>query len=336
MSLLSQFIEDGEMAVLENRFGPTLARDYFGARELNLMLPELFNSADRFWETMIAEQGLDISTPTSAGKLREYVGPDPLLFRGQSNYSHGISASLHRFVQMEHDGEITEQKLSEVESAILEEARIRGLKKDVSPGELLMILQHHHAPTRLLDVSTSPLEALYFAVERNDTVDGRLFIIRLRNSTGMTLSNTSELPWTEYQRGKMTSSSEWTQTVRVIEERPLDPRMIAQRGRFLVGGLTKAYANLNMWHGADQLRVSERTAISMLCINFPKVALSVMNSRSSRWPAIAWTVRIPSEWKSVLRKKLDEIGINHDSIYPDLNNIQWRAEQAARLFLNRK
>ena len=196
------------MAVLENRFGPTLARDYFGARELNLMLPELFNSADRFWETMIAEQGLDISTPTSAGKLREYVGPDPLLFRGQSNYSHGISASLHRFVQMEHDGEITEQKLSEVESAILEEARIRGLKKDVSPGELLMILQHHHAPTRLLDVSTSPLEALYFAVERNDTVDGRLFIIRLRNSTGMTLSNTSELPWTEYQRGKMTSSSE--------------------------------------------------------------------------------------------------------------------------------
>ena len=106
--------------------------------------------------------------------------------------------------------------------------------------------------------------------------------------------------------------------------------MIAQQGRFLVGGIQRAYANLNMWFD-QQLRVVERQAISMLSIDFPKVPRARMST--THWPALGWTIRIPAEWKMEIRTRLNDLGITHDSMYPDLTNIPWRAERASRDWL---
>jgi len=46
------------------------------------------------------------------------------------------------------------------------------------PGKLMgeaeprTVLQDHGVPTRLIDSSSGPLEALFFAVDRHDSVDG--------------------------------------------------------------------------------------------------------------------------------------------------------------------
>jgi len=42
---------------------------------------------------------------------------------------------------------------------------------------VLAIMQHHHAPTRMIDFSRSPLVALYFAVVSLAPTDGRIFVI---------------------------------------------------------------------------------------------------------------------------------------------------------------
>lgn len=321
------------MSTLPSRFGSELAGEYFSDRELNGNHGSLFGSVDSLWETLTVEQDEDSTARGGRSPMRTILGNESLHFRGQSNHGHGLSSSLHRFVRSESAEELSEKTLGDVEQAILAEAERHGLKKNVSPGELLMILQHHSAPTRLLDVSVKPLEALYFAVESNDSIDGRLFFIWLREPKGLVLSGIDHLPWANHVRSATTSASGWTQSLRVVEEQSLDPRMIAQRGRFLVGGLNRAYANLNMWHERRQLRIAERTAISMFCIDFPKTDFDDMQSRRTAWPALGWTVRIPAKWKLEIRQKLRSVGITHESMYPDLSSIQWRAEVAGRSHL---
>lgn len=314
----------------ENRYGATFPGEFFQSRELNLRGGEHYATADELWSTLTAEQDLEVSDSTTSNTLRTQTATDRLYFRGQADQGFGLSTSLHRFARAEAKGALSEELLGGIEEAILAEAASHGLDKSVSPGELLMILQHHAAPTRLLDVSTKPLEALYFAVESGDAKDGRLFVLWLNNQPRATLSGRADLPWTTFVRAGGKAAAEWTQSVQLVDETPLDPRMVAQQGRFLVGGIQRAYADLNMWYD-KQLRVVERQAVSMLPILFPKVPQRDMPATS--WPALGWTLRIPAGWKMDLRDRLHSVGISHDSMYPDLTNIPWRTERAARAWL---
>lgn len=323
---------------LENRYGAELPGEYFSNREINPNLKLQEQSVHDFWDLMMEEQSFAKLDAESASSLRTHTTPKPLVFRGQSNHGHGLSASLHRFAQSESTKILTESALGRMEKAILEEAQKHGLRKEVSPGEILMILQHHAAPTRLLDVSVKPLEALYFAVEDNDAIDGRLFLIWLRSKEQVKLSDRNDLPWSGDVRGESSATAKWSRSLLMVEDRPLDARMIAQRGRFLVGGLHRTYMGLNMWHD-KQLRASERQQISMFLINFPKINLNQFESRKikhsiERWPAIAWTIRIPAAWKATLRELLANEGISYESMYPDLANIQWKTKSALRDFLS--
>ncbi|MBW8182913.1 FRG domain-containing protein [Shewanella nanhaiensis] len=48
--------------------------------------------------------------------------------------------------------------------------------------EWLFLAQHYSLPTRLLDWSTNPLVALYFAVEKDDATDGGIYAVPERVS----------------------------------------------------------------------------------------------------------------------------------------------------------
>ena len=314
---------------------PTITAEAFlSSRELNKDHLHEYSGPEAFFAMLQEEQlrghrDREFVSPTL---LREQTTDAPLLFRGQSDQQYGLSASLHRFMRAETQADISEGLLVELEKSLLGDMRERGLGRGLTDGELLMLLQHHGAPTRMLDVSDRPLEALYFAVEQKDATDGRLFVLTLTGDAEMPMSRSESLPWLGKARGSSQSRSTWTRAVKVVEDRPLDARMSAQRGRFLVGGVNRSYGDIGLSLDSQILSAAELQNVSMLMIGFLK---SKANPATS-WPALGWSIRIPASWKKPLRDLLDtEERINHDTIYPDLSHVSWTGLDSARRGLAR-
>jgi hypothetical protein len=266
----------------------TRAEDYFASRELNTELG--LDSPDRFWQWALSG-GRD-------PRPRRWFPSksDALVYRGQHDSSYGLSSSLFRAIQEKSPGiRVLESHLVAGEDRVIKAAREENIGRNMTDGELLMVLQHHRVPTRLIDVSTRLFDALYFSVDSLDERDGRLFLI-YTTSPSMSMSNdrdapvlasgTSsvrqlrrwrEPPWRSMQVGRTRAASDWTCRVSPVTESDLDPRMRAQSGRFLVGGQIAAYPGMTLKLGRDSLPVQQWQDITTLPIQFPSGGREVRN-----------------------------------------------------------
>ena len=110
-------------------------------------------------------------------------GPNgPNIYRGQSDASWELIPSLTRICN-EHGFDNKTAML--VENELLNEFQQRYRNNDdfcesLRINDLLSwweIMQHHSAPTRLLDWSKSPHAALYFAVSSSKELDGAIYLM---------------------------------------------------------------------------------------------------------------------------------------------------------------
>lgn len=90
-------------------------------------------------------------------------------WRGHADADYEWSSSLYRTLIQEGVA-VTEEAMREREERILDEARRWGLGVEggqlVDDLQLLADLQHFGVPTRLVDVTSNPMTALWFATER--------------------------------------------------------------------------------------------------------------------------------------------------------------------------
>ncbi|MEU4041144.1 FRG domain-containing protein [Streptomyces antibioticus] len=306
-----------------------MADQYFSERELNERIG--LQSVDHLWEWI--SSGAAGIIGRSQTPLPSYdEAPDEVFYRGQPNAAYGISSSLYRLCHQTMGERVTEELMHRAEQAILKEMKTQGLGRLMKDGELLAVLQHHGIPTRLIDVSERPREALFFAVDRDDDIPGRLFIIRLKpGSEGqhrIDLRANDALEWEGTKRGTKQARGEWTTRVAVDESNPLDPRMRAQRGRFLVGGLIASYPGMEMNRpGGKRVSADDRASITTLSISFPLQSTEL----SKNWPATGWSIRIPASWKRPLRELLAETDppITTDSMYPPISEVRRLAVRKA-------
>jgi hypothetical protein len=173
----------------------------------------------------------------------------------------------------EKETHTTELEISRREAALVREARSWGIGLELGPAsndlQLLAYLQHHGVPTRLLDVTTNPITALWFACERqvtraNGRASGALFAFDvtdlpvyytvdpiIKTTVGSTMD-----PQGWPLRNALRLSAEERRPFLLLPSMP-DLRMRAQEGLFIAGSAPVADDN---FHGMDGIPFAANAA----------------------------------------------------------------------------
>jgi len=101
--------------------------------------------------------------------LSKVLEEDCDLFRGQLDKDWPMLPSIARIKAPKHSGELAFKDWEEVEGYLLEEFIKQAMPymefKPDNELDILVHAQHHGLPTKLLDWTTNPIKAMFFAVE---------------------------------------------------------------------------------------------------------------------------------------------------------------------------
>lgn len=261
-------------------------------------------------------------------------------WRGQSNASWGLHASLPRRLRLTLGRTVLEDDLTRREGLILAEVHRWGLHSSHETGRLsilsqLAMLQHYGAPTRLLDITFNAWVGTWFAVEEKwdngqtkyDNVDARLFAVdvteRLINEQDHRRAWEDELtrPWTS-DNPELVTRREWTTTVFAWKPPSLDGRIAAQNGGFLFGGIPmtekpdkKRFQLPKTSKGTEKWSIDEVRQATCIAIR-PNEFSRAKGAKSST--GALYSFRIKAAAKAKIRDRLERLfGYRHSTIYPD-------------------
>lgn len=300
-------------------------------------------------------------------KANSKTESDAWFFRGQKDTRFAFTSTLYRRLLDANSDKLSnkrpkdhENPMLEAELRLLSNARKLGIGRGLTALETLTLLQHHGSPTRLIDITSDWKVALFFACESDNDRDGRMFLIKI--NTG----RWSEFPkdesaaerrahpiWQNYPdkfHYKRLWRNDWLSGTWPILLPFSDPRMISQRGFFLVGGVPSLQGASNLYTSKckhckkkrcecsdstvhprsdteretpidSHLTVQELRNITSMAIRFGadiKFFDKVADAKCNDWPAVGYSIRIPKEYKRTLRDILRMEGVHTDSIYPPL------------------
>ncbi len=202
--------------------------------------------------------------------------------------------------------QIDEQRLKQEEDFLLKRALERGIggNADVPQLQRWAVLQHHGTATRLMDVSTDPMIALWFATDQLNA-RGVLFAIevsRARQYTG-----------TEAQPLHDIVDNLDPDQLAIYWPRPVDVRIQVQRGAFVFGLVPDAIAIRR--DTSVPIRIPDWTASKRQ---------AVFGARTRGRPILPTilALRIPKHTKKRLRDILElSYGYTEETIYPDIDGF---------------
>lgn len=259
----------------------------------------------------------------------KWLGDDRLFaWRGMVDARFPLHSSLYRRLLWQgqllgHVAPPDEAELYEAEGRLLADTHRWGLHNGPQ-GRLsilyqLAALQHFGAPTRLIDVTLNAYIGLWFAVEKDDHLDGRLFAIDI---TSKLINEQDELrswedrtdrPWDDVPEDR------WTGETFAWKPPPFERRIAAQNGAFLFGGVPKTRPGFQLLKapGSNTWPRAEVRRATSLPLRLHKADPTAGGVGAGGAPA--YTFRISAAAKPLIRRRLEGLfGYSHRTIYPDL------------------
>lgn len=237
--------------------------------------------------------------------IERYNTNSDIFYRGQGGKHEKISSSIAR-----NTGYLNNEHNIYEESIKMKEDEFQDLNY---PIQRLAKLQHYGVPTRLIDVTTDALIALFFVVQKTQKGDGYIYLysqkaqqldskeVKLLSLLATMDNYNLENIQRQYESNFddkitreeiLTLSNEITFVKQSEELKELNPRLYNQKGTFAICGNDVEEDNI-------QTTIKTLDDIEPLAI-----------------------IKIPYEYKSSIKRELDvKYGINETFIYPELPSV---------------
>lgn len=253
------------------------------------------------------------------------LGPETrVVWRGLPSATFNISSSLlRRFPSGE---ELNEANFRAKELEILDLARAWDIGLDehgsASDLHLLSKLQHHGAPTRLIDVTYNPITALWFACSDRSfsNHDGILAVLtvtdvpqRISSEHPRLTYDTMAVPWTASLVSAL-RKARGQHGVVLVEPRPRDDRMKAQEGLFITGVIPEKRRD------GPIAGLSFSSLAKMLPLAMPSLSAGAAKTEGGHWEGLSVAgIVVSPELKQQLLPILDRtFNRSHRTMYPDV------------------
>lgn len=266
-------------------------------------------------------------------------------WRGLSDARWALHSSLYRRLNWTRNavGSAQERNLYDKEGETLARLHRWGLHK-AEYGRLsvmgqLAVLQHYGSPTRLIDITFNPWIGIWFAVEQSwnngekeDDVDARLFAVdvtdRLINEQDdkREWEDDFKRPWpsplsVDDPEEEKDRYREWTSNTFAWKPPHFHPRLAAQNGGFLFGGVPTTSGS-KKWpkspSGGEYWRIDEVRWSTSVALRVHKLEAK----RGGPSNNAVYTIRIKAEAIPEIRNKLQSLfGYEHSTIYSDYSGF---------------
>ena len=250
----------------------------------------------------------------------------PYVFRGVPDEDYSLETSIKRFV-----GESEKWNLEPLLLRNFAQYAAGEIDEPRSVWDLLSIAQHYGLPTRLLDWSFSPLVAAYFATRTGDTeYDGAIWAVDYR-----TLH--ANLP------------DHYQDVLEMTETHMLDTHLLSNAtleyglNEDRTGGVIATTRNLNdvarvnelwqeLWAPDEGLddeyvmffrppAIDDRIVNQSAVFSFQSDPRIVLDQWLEEHPDCYRKIIIPGERKLEYRDKLDQLNVNHRTLFPGLEGL---------------